>query len=252
MEMLPADDWTWDLLEDMIDDVDHSSPLFSEFSALVEGSLLTALKHNDQRAAEHDVRLSEEEVTLPKTTVDPFPFEFEHRRILYGKHFPELHRESLFLSAHSQLENNLNAICDALQRCLNLDIRLRDMYGAGVERAFLYLRVACRWQIPAGTALGEFIAFATDLRNAVVHRGGTVEEDGKLIKQLKGRPGLSVSEEMYIVFGSGFLPVYFDHLNQLANFLRVEATKTYPGTTREKRYKFRLRNLDGSPRGGRA
>ena len=60
---------------------------------------------------------------------------------LSSSFFPELQRESMFVTLYSYLEHNLNTVCDEIGKEIGSRVRRKDLHGRGVIRALDYLKL---------------------------------------------------------------------------------------------------------------
>ncbi len=67
--------------------------------------------------------------------VESFSEELHQNQITY----PSIHRESLVITIYNSLEAHLNELCRIISESINNRIKLKDLNGRGIERAFLYL-----------------------------------------------------------------------------------------------------------------
>ena len=115
--------------------------------------------------------------------------------------FPAMRRESIFVTIYNHLEHSLNSICNKIARDLKGNIKLKDLHGAGVERALLYLRKIPEFNFSKINSVIAYIRSTNRLRNIIVHNGGNLpdNEDDKIFifineeKTIYGKPSGSIS-----------------------------------------------------------
>jgi hypothetical protein len=131
--------------------------------------------------------------------------------------FPQLHRESLFLTLYNYLEHSLNTVCERIGVEIESNVKLREIDGRGVRRAISYLKSVPQFNF---SEIGDDIAFirnANALRNSVVHNGSILPEQEKhpanifvnVESTLSGEPGKPVS------FEAEFLPLFGTKIRSL-------------------------------------
>ncbi|MGF1759326.1 hypothetical protein L4D76_15565 [Photobacterium sagamiensis] len=128
--------------------------------------------------------------------------------------YPSIHRESIVITIYNYLEHALNDLCKILSSCISSDLKLKDLNGAGTERAILYLKKVVGFDFGNMGKELPYIKNANMLRNQIVHNGGYLPENSKhklnnFIGQcatLSGEPSGSV------VIYSGFISELIDIL----------------------------------------
>lgn len=138
--------------------------------------------------------------------------------------FPAMHRESIFITIYNHLEHSLNSICNKMTRDLNGNIKLKDLHGAGVERAILYLRKIPEFDFSKINTVISYIRSTNRLRNFIVHNGGSLPENksDKIFtfidqqKSIYGEPGGS------IFFSEEFIPEYIKELEKIYTHIADE------------------------------
>lgn len=88
---------------------------------------------------------------------------------------------SLLLTMVSLLEEAMNTLCRSYKIMLSLEKDLKDIKGAGIERAADYLKSCAKVKGIKSDPQWEYITTIRDCRNMVVHNGGRIvkEEDRK-------------------------------------------------------------------------
>jgi hypothetical protein len=89
--------------------------------------------------------------------------------------FPSLQWLSLFNTAYSVFEKNMNYICRLAWQKTNSNIQLKDLHGQGIERAKLYLNKVAGIVEPFESTLWQKVRRYADLRNVMVHATGELD-----------------------------------------------------------------------------
>lgn len=105
---------------------------------------------------------------------------------------PNIHRGALVVSIYATLEHELNGLVYILSSSLETDLKLKDVAGSGVNRAFRYMEKVAGYDL---TGLGEersFISNLGRLRNCIAHAGGVLpdSESDKLVRFVQQEQGL--------------------------------------------------------------
>ena len=136
--------------------------------------------------------------------------------------YPNIHRESLIITIYNFLEAQLNDLCAIMEECVPSTIKLKDLSGLGIERAFLYLNKVAVFDFSAMGRELPYIKGVNQVRNQIVHNAARLPEAenhkvNKFISQAKnlsGSPGsqISVSSGFIIEF-IGVLSDFFEKLD---------------------------------------
>lgn len=89
--------------------------------------------------------------------------------------FPSLQWLSLFNTAYSVFEKNMNYICRLAQLKTNSNFKFSDLNGQGIERAKLYLGKVANIYDPFNSELWKIIKQYGDLRNVMAHATGELD-----------------------------------------------------------------------------
>lgn len=84
---------------------------------------------------------------------------------------------SLLLTMISLLEESVNTLCRLYKNILSLDKDLKDIKGAGLERAAEYLKTVANVKGFKSDPQWEYITTIRDCRNMVVHNGGRIKAE---------------------------------------------------------------------------
>lgn len=135
--------------------------------------------------------------------------------------YPNIHRESLIITIYNFLEDQLNQLCAIISESIISKIKLKDLHGRGIERAFLYLSKVANFDLSRMGREMPYIKNVNVLRNQIVHSGSHLPEKAehklnKFVSQnsnLSGSPGgpVSLSSE----FISEFIEILVDLFDRL-------------------------------------
>ncbi len=141
----------------------------------------------------------------------------------YQMLFPSMHRQSMFITLYNFLEHQLNETCRGIGDELESRLRLRDLRGSGIERAFLFLKLVPEFQFEKINEALSFIKNANRLRNIVVHNGGILpsEEDEEVNRFVIAQASLYGGPGREIVFRKEFVPLFTENVRTL--FREIES-----------------------------
>ncbi len=146
--------------------------------------------------------------------------------------FPNMHRESLVITIYNFLEAKLNDLCNIIASSIDSKIKLKDLKGHGVTRAFIYLTKVANIDFSAMNQEQSYIRNINLLRNQIVHNGGYLPDASE--KQLNsfvfknsnlsGAPNNSVTlSQDFILEFINTLIKFFDKLDiEIQDFIRRE------------------------------
>ena len=86
--------------------------------------------------------------------------------------YPNIHRESILITIYNFLENQLNQLCKIISESIDSKIKLKHLYGQGIERSFLYLSKVAEIDFSKMGREMPYIRNVNELRNLIVHNGG--------------------------------------------------------------------------------
>jgi hypothetical protein len=89
--------------------------------------------------------------------------------------FPSLQWLSLFNTAYSVFEKNMNYICRLAERKTRSNFKLNDLNGQGIERAKLYLKKVANIDAPFNSQSWQKIKKYAELRNVMAHATGELD-----------------------------------------------------------------------------
>lgn len=141
--------------------------------------------------------------------------------------YPDLHRESLLITIFNFLEHQLNSLCRILYESTDSNLKLNEVYGQGVERAFLFLTKVAKINLSSfGSELPE-IKGVNLVRNAIVHSGGLLPEDpaSKINRFIASSADLSGVESGQINIQPGFIARFINVLIVFFEKLDIEIQK---------------------------
>ena len=142
--------------------------------------------------------------------------------------YPDIHRTALVVAIYIFIEDQLNGLCHTLQESIATRLRLRDINGKGVERAFLFLSKVIGFDL-SRISSKAFVSNVNKLRNRIVHAGGILPDDPKdslnkfavRTNGLWGNPGgrVNIASE-FIEDLIGQLVIFFDEIDmQVQEFI---------------------------------
>jgi hypothetical protein len=100
--------------------------------------------------------------------------------------FPSLQWLSLFNTAYSVFEKNMNYLCRLAEIKTKSNFKLNDLNGQGIQRAKLYLKKVASIDTPFSDQLWHKITKYADLRNVMAHATGELDlSNGKHEKVLE-------------------------------------------------------------------
>lgn len=149
--------------------------------------------------------------------------------------FPNIHRESLVITIYNFVESELNLLCEIISESINIKVKLKDLYGKGIERALSYLLKVAEFDMQNMGGELSYIRKVNKLRNTIVHRGGILPENNDHVlnqfvlqnHNLSGQPGENVSlNSEFIGELIDKLLIFFNKLDsEVQEFIkRVDAT----------------------------
>jgi len=95
----------------------------------------------------------------------------------FQNQFPNIHRESLIITIYNFLEKQLNTLCKILSKYFENSVKLNELNGKGVRRAFLYLSKIANLDSTKFKNEKEYIINVNRLRNQIVHNGGDLPQN---------------------------------------------------------------------------
>lgn len=135
---------------------------------------------------------------------------------IFREYFPNLQRRSALITLFSFFEHELNKVCSLLQATERYNVSLRDINGAGIERAKTYLCKVGSLEIdPAAPAWNE-VKNVQALRNLFVHADGRLrnrdgQENTVVARYVEASPLLDGTTEALL--RTGYLKHVLDSFN---------------------------------------
>ena len=138
--------------------------------------------------------------------------------------YPSIHRESLVITIYNFLESDLNKLCDILSQSVQSNIKLKDIKGMGIERAFLYLSKVGGIDFSNMGMTLPYIKSANKLRNSIVHNGGVLPDDSNntFLVFVSSSKYLEGASGRHVRIKSGFITEFISVLIQFFNELDIE------------------------------
>ena len=113
----------------------------------------------------------------------------------FGNVFPSILWRTTFLHSYFLLESSLNQICKNIQEAENYQLTVKDISGAGIQRASIYLRKVCNITIPFETVFWTELQDFNKVRNILVHSDGEVEKSNQeIIRIASTYKGLNIDD----------------------------------------------------------
>lgn len=144
--------------------------------------------------------------------VEAYLNEHAHIYDALSEHYPSMIRQAMFVSAYGRLEHLLNELCLRLQEERKLPITLKDLKGAGLQRAQQYLKKVCGLAFPDDGATWATITALAELRNVIAHREGDLKKsDKKAWRYVEDHGDLvKLDPDHRLLFAEGFVPSVLD------------------------------------------
>ncbi|MCG7375213.1 hypothetical protein MHL40_21420 [Pseudomonas luteola] len=141
--------------------------------------------------------------------------------------YPSLHREAILITIYNFLENDLNKLCSQLQETVGFSLKLKDLHGSGIERAFLYLEKVSSFSFENMETEIGYIKNINKIRNIIVHSGGYLakETNRSTLEFIKQNRYLSGGPDCYIDIESGFIDELIGNLIEFYEKLQFEIEK---------------------------
>ena len=101
-------------------------------------------------------------------------------------YFKDIFRYSLILSINSFFEDLMNSLCKEIKLLKEVELKLDDLRGHGINRAKLYLVKVCGLEFPTDSHEWKEIKKLNDIRNFIAHTNGDISKakDPKKIKYI--------------------------------------------------------------------
>jgi hypothetical protein len=97
--------------------------------------------------------------------------------------FPRLQWNAQYLVVYSNFEHVLQLLCKIVKRRSNFDVSVKDIEGRGVMRARTYLMKVAGVKSPFETSAAQRIKLLNDIRNAIAHQNGVIQDAKELDAQ---------------------------------------------------------------------
>lgn len=138
--------------------------------------------------------------------------------------YPSIHRESIIITIYNFLESQLNTLCGILSKCIDNNLKLKDLRGQGTERALNYLTKVVTFEFDNIGKERSYISNVNKLRNQIVHNGGLlpVNENDHLNTFVSQNAQLSGMAGHRVNIHSEFITELIDILLSFFNKLDLE------------------------------
>ena len=97
--------------------------------------------------------------------------------------FPEILESSFFITFYAFLENRLIDLCEILRIKRNYSLKISDIEGRGITAAQTYIKKLAKLPFPDQSSYWDDICTYRDIRNCIVHRGGTIADKNKGLEE---------------------------------------------------------------------
>lgn len=143
---------------------------------------------------------------------------------IFEEYFPNLQRRSGLITLFSFFENELDRLCDLLQKHDKHSASLSDIKGNGIERSTRYLDKIAGIDLPNPSLEWSELLDIQALRNLVVHANGTLSQTSKdkadkLRRYIKRCKYLSGEDE--IIIADGYLSFVLDIVKEYFKKLNI-------------------------------
>jgi hypothetical protein len=142
---------------------------------------------------------------------------------------PQVTRRAFFLTAFSQLEEDLNELCKLVKAHRHLRLGFQDISGKGVSRALKYLRDAALVPFDKLQKHHENVSALNEIRNAFVHAGGIVKaaKIKSVQKYLAENRGVATlaEETRWLRLNEPFVPRVLEQVESFLEALREEVVR---------------------------
>jgi hypothetical protein len=141
--------------------------------------------------------------------------------------YPCLHREALVVTLYNFFENKLNELCNILNETDSLNLKLKDLHGSGIERAFLYLTKVSGFDISDITPEIPYLKNVSLLRHQIVHNGGRLPNDisHKVNIFLENNKYISGCAGGMLMISQGFINEYINVMSLFFEKLDIKIVK---------------------------
>lgn len=134
----------------------------------------------------------------------------------YYQEFPQIMRNSLFVSIYTFLEDKLIELCVPNDETT---LKLSDINGKGIQQASIYLKKVLRINFPDHSKEWHFIKNSNLIRNCIVHNNGDISKSSnekKLRNIIKDMSNVTIDNKDYIILDNKFCDNF---INNVESFL---------------------------------
>ncbi|MGD6777702.1 hypothetical protein [Sutcliffiella horikoshii] len=118
---------------------------------------------------------------------------FENDFYNFNKSFPNILRESLFISCYSYLEKELMNLCKFIERSNDFKIGLSDLKHKGIIKTKVFIEKVAEVDFPEDTQSWNKILKFNIIRNHIVHEGTyTIERGSKIFNACRDLSTISL------------------------------------------------------------
>jgi hypothetical protein len=129
-----------------------------------------------------------------------------HLPSIISNYLPSTIRGYTFISIYSTFEFELDRLCSALYRFMNLTISHKELKDKGIDRSFNYLTKVAKLNLAKEESDWNQIKLLQNIRNMIVHNDHILKFEQKDLKdKLKLIPGISIENDLKIMLNKEFL-----------------------------------------------
>ncbi|MBD1389459.1 hypothetical protein IC617_08470 [Neiella sp. HB171785] len=125
----------------------------------------------------------------------------------------QLHREAMLIVLQNELEHGLNALCRDVANAMQSKIKFTDLNDRGIKRAWSYLKKVADFEFSSLQKEQSVIADVQEIRNIIVHAGGTIK-DKKILAIVNKYEWFSGREGAAVEIKPEFMKEYVATLHQ--------------------------------------
>ena len=143
----------------------------------------------------------------------------------YRYRYPQLFRDSTFMSLYSTIEAKLNNLCYLNEILFQSKVSYKDMNGKGIVRARLYLEKIIEVKFDNDNPEWETLKMYMTIRNCKIHNEGKVDDNTK--NKIRDKiDGLDFSADNYIYFNDNYLSSFIEFSEPYLKDITIKVAKT--------------------------
>lgn len=150
---------------------------------------------------------------------------------MFAETFPSILHASLLTSVIALAEAELRGYCGALGEALDLPLRLSDLSGNLLERAWAYMTKVARLDLKAEDLRWPDLIALFETRNCVVHAGASLEgfQKAQIIRDLSRRRGTPECDDNSLRVNAATSELALEVVSSLLDELFNAALRRFPG-----------------------